>query len=254
MESMLEKAKCDVTVNKKHALSGLRVAGFVVALFFHVAAIILLSLSASDPSAMLAADDMIAQETNRQVVMPEVQKKSKDKPAAKNAAPLKKSLSNKPVNKQPTIVMAKQSELPAIASAVIEVETKNASIFSADSDLVGQSDGIKGNGQGSGGDAGKGAGSLMQNLTPIKTPKPPYPRQSLRDSEQGIVILLIKVDVSGMPVSAAIVQSSGFVALDEATIKQVMSKWRWKPSMRDGVAVESYALARQIFFIGGGVM
>jgi protein TonB len=65
--------------------------------------------------------------------------------------------------------------------------------------------------------------------------KPPYPAASLRAQEQGTTSLEVCVDANGRVSSASVVQSSGFVRLDEAAAKWIRTQ-RFTPGSVGGVA------------------
>jgi periplasmic protein TonB len=62
----------------------------------------------------------------------------------------------------------------------------------------------------------------------------PYPALSKKLAEEGAVLLRVVVDAQGKPVSAAVVQSSGYARLDDAGQQTVM-RWRFKPATVNGV-------------------
>ena len=68
----------------------------------------------------------------------------------------------------------------------------------------------------------------------LQNPKPAYPPLSKRLGEQGKVVHSVLIGVDGTPVSAKLVQSSGFPRLDEAAYAAVM-RWRYVPGKRNGV-------------------
>lgn len=68
----------------------------------------------------------------------------------------------------------------------------------------------------------------------LQNPKPVYPLASKRRGEQGLVIHSVLIGTDGLPVSARLVKSSGFDALDQAALTAVM-RWRYIPGKRNGV-------------------
>ncbi|WP_304621515.1 TonB family protein [Rhodoferax sp. BLA1] len=68
----------------------------------------------------------------------------------------------------------------------------------------------------------------------LQNPKPVYPSASKRRGEQGLVIHSVLIGTDGLPVSARLVKSSGFDALDQAALTAVM-RWRYIPGKRNGV-------------------
>ena len=71
---------------------------------------------------------------------------------------------------------------------------------------------------------------------------PAYPIQALRAGVQGTVLLKVLVDAGGKPVQVAIKRSSGSRTLDDAARQHVLAAWRFHPAMRDGHAIEAWAL------------
>lgn len=72
------------------------------------------------------------------------------------------------------------------------------------------------------------------DATYLQNPKPAYPPISKRLGEQGKVVHSVLIGADGNPVSAKLVQSSGFPRLDEAAYAAVM-RWRYVPGKRNGV-------------------
>jgi TonB family protein len=67
-------------------------------------------------------------------------------------------------------------------------------------------------------------------------PKPAYPRQALREHEEGTVLVLAQVDVQGHVSDARVVGHSGSFALDRAAMNEVRS-WQFQPALQDGKPV-----------------
>jgi protein TonB len=68
----------------------------------------------------------------------------------------------------------------------------------------------------------------------LQNPKPAYPAISKRLGEQGKVVYSVLIGTDGLPISARLVQSSGFARLDEAAYAAVM-RWRYVAGKRNGV-------------------
>lgn len=73
-------------------------------------------------------------------------------------------------------------------------------------------------------------------------PPPRYPVEAIRQSLTGTVVLRVWVDVDGRPIEVQIERSSGHRVLNAAARKQVLSKWRFRPAMQDGHAVQAIGL------------
>jgi protein TonB len=73
-------------------------------------------------------------------------------------------------------------------------------------------------------------------------PAPKYPRDALRMGLQGVVMLQVTVDIDGRPLEVVVAQSSGHRDLDAAARLQVLKRWRFRPAMKDGQAVQAIGL------------
>lgn len=73
----------------------------------------------------------------------------------------------------------------------------------------------------------------------LQAPPPSYPSRALRDRQQGTVLLRVLVGVDGTPIEVSVQGSSGHRLLDQAARAQVLRHWRFRPAMRDGVAVQA---------------
>lgn len=81
-------------------------------------------------------------------------------------------------------------------------------------------------------------------LTPLQ---PEYPRYSKKLHEHGTVLLKVLIDEEGLPRQVLVQQSSGFERLDDAAV-QAMRRVRFKPFVRDGIAVAVWATSVPIGF------
>ncbi len=70
---------------------------------------------------------------------------------------------------------------------------------------------------------------------------PPYPVQSRRLGETGIVVLRVELSETGHVAVAKVQSSSGYIRLDEAALAAVRN-WRCTPPTRNGQAVRAIAL------------
>ncbi|HLI18777.1 MAG TPA: energy transducer TonB [Rhodanobacteraceae bacterium] len=76
-----------------------------------------------------------------------------------------------------------------------------------------------------------------------ETASPPaYPIQALRAGIQGTVLLKVLVGPTGQPLAIEIEHSSGSRVLDDAARQHVLATWRFHPAIRDGHAIEAWAL------------
>lgn len=68
--------------------------------------------------------------------------------------------------------------------------------------------------------------------------KPPYPELARRLGQEGLVILLVEVDVNGRVSDITLKQSSGYKLLDDAALLCVKS-WLFNPATKNGKPVVS---------------
>ncbi|MEN4952402.1 TonB family protein [Stenotrophomonas sp. TWI819] len=83
------------------------------------------------------------------------------------------------------------------------------------------------------------AGAQLQYRS---APPPPYPVAAIRLGQQGTVLLRIRVDTEGNPLSVSIEKSSGSRVLDQAARQQVLRRWRFVPAIVDGQTVAADGL------------
>lgn len=91
-------------------------------------------------------------------------------------------------------------------------------------------------------DARASAGNSEATIAYETATPPAYPIQALRTGTQGTVLLKVLVDASGKPVQVVIDRSSGSPLLDAAARKHVLAAWRFHPAMRNGHAIEVWAM------------
>jgi TonB family protein len=91
-----------------------------------------------------------------------------------------------------------------------------------------------GSGGGNGGDVFS-VGGLVSEPIPIYSPEPAYSEEARKAKFQGIVMLWVIVDAQGNVRNVQISKHLG-MGLDEEAVKTV-STWRFKPALRQGVAV-----------------
>lgn len=72
----------------------------------------------------------------------------------------------------------------------------------------------------------------------LHNPKPVYPALSRRMSEEGKVLLKVRVSAQGAALDVAVSKSSGFARLDAAAVEAV-TRWRFVPAKRGDEAVDS---------------
>jgi TonB family protein len=90
----------------------------------------------------------------------------------------------------------------------------------------------------------------VPNIVPNSCVAPEYPRASRQNEEQGIVIAKLVVGANGHVLDIALEKSSGFTALDKATL-QSWGLCQFVPAMRDGVPVQSEARMQYVWKLNG---
>lgn len=70
---------------------------------------------------------------------------------------------------------------------------------------------------------------------------PSYPRDAARAHRQGNVSLLIHITQAGLPGLIEIMKPSGTPSMDAAA-QEAVARWKFKPAMQDGAAVQSVYL------------
>jgi protein TonB len=75
----------------------------------------------------------------------------------------------------------------------------------------------------------------------MESDRPPaYPEMARRRGQQGRVVLHVNVSAEGMPVTVAVVATSGYASLDAAAMTAVQ-QWRFVPATRGGTPVPAVA-------------
>jgi periplasmic protein TonB len=69
--------------------------------------------------------------------------------------------------------------------------------------------------------------------------QPPYPPQLLRTGVEGKAVVRVLIGIDGRVKQVAIIAADDPLFVD-ATERQALRKWRFKPATRDGVAIESW--------------
>lgn len=83
-------------------------------------------------------------------------------------------------------------------------------------------------------------------------PAPAYPPEALARELEGTVMLKVLVDVDGSPLSVEIERSSGHRRLDDVARRQVLRKWKFKPAIKDGQAIQVYGIVPVSFTLTRG--
>jgi periplasmic protein TonB len=85
------------------------------------------------------------------------------------------------------------------------------------------------------GAAGRATGGRTSGPGHLYNPKPAHPPESRAAGENGTVVLRVRVEANGRPVSVTLARSSGYPRLDRAA-QEAVRRWRFKPATRDGQA------------------
>jgi len=80
------------------------------------------------------------------------------------------------------------------------------------------------------------------HLEYVEAPAPAYPRAAVRAGLEGTVLLEVLVGTDGRPLRVTVRDSSGHRRLDIAARDQVLQQWRFRPAMRNGLAVQAIGL------------
>lgn len=96
-----------------------------------------------------------------------------------------------------------------------------------------------------------GGGGATQALAYASPMQPRYPPASVRAHEEGVVTLRVLVDESGAPKRVEIARSSGHARLDAAA-KESVEHARFRPVMRNGVAVSAWGIVPIAFRLAQG--
>lgn len=93
---------------------------------------------------------------------------------------------------------------------------------------------------------------ISTRLEYASAPAPSYPPEALARALEGTVTLRVLVDVDGSPLSVEIERSSGHRRLDDAARRQVLRKWKFKPAIKDGQAIQVYGIVPVSFTLTRG--
>ena len=85
------------------------------------------------------------------------------------------------------------------------------------------------------------AGDRAKPESEIYNPKPVYPLLARQRGQEGEALLRVSVDAAGRVLAVDVERSSGFSLLDDAAVKGVR-QWRFRPAVRNGVAVAGEVL------------
>jgi len=98
-------------------------------------------------------------------------------------------------------------------------------------------------------------GEIVQQASTGRTParadfgtcaKPAWPREALRNEQEGTVTLAFLIGIDGTVRGSKVTKSSGFPLLDLAA-QDAISKCKFRPGTKDGIAVETWAPLQYVF-------
>ena len=108
-----------------------------------------------------------------------------------------------------------------------------------------------GMGSGSGGGIGKGVGKgvsgSVQLPVVLSNPGPDYTEEGHKAKAEGTVILSATIFKDGTVGNIKVVRGLGY-GLDESAIRTVMTKWRFRPATRNGVAIDHNNVTIEVVF------
>lgn len=79
----------------------------------------------------------------------------------------------------------------------------------------------------------------VPNARSLEVSEDDYPAASLRAEEEGVTAIAISINVQGKVDNCNVAASSGFPKLDEKTCQIALRRFRYKPALKNGVAVAS---------------
>ncbi|MEO8000308.1 MAG: TonB family protein [Arenimonas sp.] len=204
-------------IHLNEPLSLPRIGGIAAALAVHVAALMMLMAPLSYVPPMV--------DSSEQIVLPDYEK-PKDIPIPR-PVPIERKLEVKPTL---VPIVQKQTFTPPVTPPLVLTEggvNDDAYVLPPLADGLGETT-----------EPPSGPISLSTEFAP----PPKYPALSLRNGEEGTVLLLVKVGADGRPIDVTLKKSSGYKELDKNAIKHVLATWRFHPAMHQGIAIPALAL------------
>ncbi len=98
-------------------------------------------------------------------------------------------------------------------------------------------------------------GNITRQASPDRTPagfdsgscaKPEWPREALRNNQEGTVVMTFLIGIDGTVRESEVTKSSGFSLLDLAA-QDAISKCKFRPFTKDGIAVETWVSLPYVF-------
>lgn len=200
-----------------------RIAGMAAAMTLNIAALMLLLVPVSAPMPQMRLDD------NERVIKWVEYEKPKPKP---DPIPVFDKIRPATNDTKPKIVQSQPTTQPIASQTDIAVPEGTEYVEPQPVEPVGNEtvEPVP---------IGPQAASSLEYAA---APPPTYPRDALMDGLQGTVYLKVLVDVDGKPLSVEIQRSSGHRKLDDAAKRQVLKKWKFRPAMQNGQAIQVYGI------------
>jgi periplasmic protein TonB len=201
-----------------------RIVGLAAAMALNIAALMLLLVPVSPPTAAPIKEDV--------TIFEPLEKKKEDpppKPPELEVSRARTDAKTTPIRQQvaPTPPKADTtSDAPIVEKAEYSIPTETTGETTGEDISIPQTD----------------PPQVASRLEYASAPAPAYPRDALMDGLQGTVYLKVLVDVDGKPLSVEIHRSSGHRKLDDAAKRQVLKRWKFKPAMHNGQAIQVYGI------------
>lgn len=96
-------------------------------------------------------------------------------------------------------------------------------------------------------------GQMPAKVESATCAKPEWPIEALRNEQEGTVALTFLIGIDGTVRGSKVTKSSGFPLLDLAA-QDAISKCKFRPGMKDGIAVETWVLLQYVFKLEEPIM
>lgn len=140
---------------------------------------------------------------------------------------------------KPALESSEQSELATSDRSTINTTSVAQPPTALTSNSGGSESSSAGSDSASASSASAGAGEIARGAPDyLRNPPPIYPRSSRLSGEEGVVVLTVRIDTSGVVLDLTLKRSSQFSRLDQAALESVRD-WKFKPARIAGLAVAS---------------
>lgn len=206
-----------------------RVLGIAGAITLNATALMLLLVPVSAPTALMGIEETIPYQIIDRRTPPPT-----PPPVIPIQQPVRNTTPTQPVRTQPQTQTIAQTEAPVVDGGT---------------EYVPPADPLPDTGPVGPPDTGP---QISTRLEYASAPAPSYPPEALARALEGTVTLRVLVDVDGSPLSVEIERSSGHRKLDDAARRQVLRKWKFKPAIKDGQAIQVYGIVPVSFSLTRG--